>query len=207
VQALRGGPAVLERREAILTSLAEVLDEGRKQGARGAQASTLTAEALVGATLGIVHARLQRREREPLTSLAGELMGLIVLPYLGPAAARRERARDCTSPSGDVDSAASDLGRDPLADLPMRVTYRTARVLECVAEQPGISNRGVADRAGISDQGQVSKLMARLQRLGLVHNRGEGHVKGEPNVWQLTPLGCEVTRRLHSHRPREVSEA
>jgi AcrR family transcriptional regulator/DNA-binding MarR family transcriptional regulator len=209
VHALRGGPEVLERREAILMQLAEILDEGRGQSARAAQATSLTAEALVGALFGIVHARLQRREREPLIALLGELMALIALPYLGPAAARREqgRARERTAPSSVVDSISSGLGRDPLADLPMRVTYRTARVLECIAEQPGISNRGVADRAGISDQGQVSKLLARLQRLGLVHNQGEGHVKGEPNAWQLTPLGGEVTRRLRSHRPREVTEA
>ncbi len=41
----------------------------------------------------------------------------------------------------------------------MRLTYRTARVLEGVAGEPGISNRVVAEHAGISDPGQVSKLL------------------------------------------------
>jgi hypothetical protein len=69
-------------------------------------------------------------------------------------------------------------------------------VLECVAEQPGISNRAVADRAGISDQGQISKLMARLERLGLTANTGAGHAKGEPNAWRLTPVGQQEAQRL-----------
>ena len=60
VQALRGGPRVLERREAILAQLAAVVDEGRSEGARGAECTPLTAEGLVGAAFWIVYARLLR---------------------------------------------------------------------------------------------------------------------------------------------------
>jgi DNA-binding MarR family transcriptional regulator len=83
-----------------------------------------------------------------------------------------------------------------LREVPMRLTYRTARVLECIGEQSGISNRMVADRAGVSDQGQISKLLARLERLGLAANGVVGHAKGEPNAWSLTPLGQKVIQRL-----------
>jgi DNA-binding IclR family transcriptional regulator len=86
----------------------------------------------------------------------------------------------------------------------MRLTYRTAQVLECIAGEPGISNRVVAERAGISDQGQISKLLARLERLGLLVNCGEGHAKGEPNAWTLTALGLEVAQRLGSGRDEKV---
>ena len=48
IQTLRGGPAVLERREQVIARLAEVLDEGRMQSAHGAQCTPLTAEGLVG---------------------------------------------------------------------------------------------------------------------------------------------------------------
>ena len=58
---------------------------------RAARCTPLTAEGLVGAAFGIVYARLLKGQREPLTELLGELMGMIVLPYLGPAAARREQ--------------------------------------------------------------------------------------------------------------------
>jgi DNA-binding MarR family transcriptional regulator len=82
----------------------------------------------------------------------------------------------------------------------MRLTYRTARVLDCVADTPGISNRAVADHAGVSDQGQISKILARLERLGLLTNTGEGHAKGEANAWRLTPLGECVTAQLNLGR-------
>jgi hypothetical protein len=78
----------------------------------------------------------------------------------------------------------------------MRLTYRTARVLEVVAAHPGASNRLVAEHAGIADQGQVSKLLARLAGLELMHNTGEGHARGERNAWRLTPRGEEIERAL-----------
>jgi DNA-binding MarR family transcriptional regulator len=78
----------------------------------------------------------------------------------------------------------------------MRITYRTVRVLVTIAEYPGASNRKVAAQAGISDQGQVSKLLARLEHLGLVENRGAGPVKGAPNAWQLTPRGERVQQAI-----------
>jgi AcrR family transcriptional regulator len=202
VQSLRGGMEVLGRREELMARLARVVDEGRFEGARAGGCTPLTAEGVVGAALTIVYARLLREERKPLTGLLGELMEMIVLPYMGAAAARRERARRAPVVSrarrGAV-SAPPVPGRavaDPLEGLSMRLTYRTARVLEGVAECPGASNRRVAERAGIHDPGQVSKLLARLERLGLLANDGEGHAKGEPNAWHLTALGERVTAQL-----------
>ena len=201
VQALRGGPQVQARRERTLTRLAKVIDEGRDEGSRTADCTPLTAEGLVGAAFGILYARLNREQRKPLTSLLGELMGMIVLPYQGPAAARGERARPLprvTAPQASPALLGLALADgDPLQVLPMRVTYRTARVLECIERQPAASNRDVADNAGVKDPGQISKLLARLERLGLVENAGEGaHAKGEPNAWALTPLGKQVAQRL-----------
>jgi AcrR family transcriptional regulator/DNA-binding MarR family transcriptional regulator len=198
VQALRGGPQVLERREEILARLARVLDEGRDAGVRSGDRAPLTAEGLVGAALTIVYTRLLRRDHEPLGDLLGELTSMIVLPYLGSAAARRERERPLPAPPMSGASGVSrQSGRDPLQEVPMRLTYRTARVLVCIAEQPGINNRVVAEQAGVADQGQISKLLARLERLGLTENRGIGHAKGEPNAWRLTALGQQVAQRLN----------
>ena len=200
VQALRGGSQLLGRREEILAGLARVVDEGRLEGGRGGGGCTpLTAEGVVGAAFAIVYARLLRGEREPLMGLLGELMGMIVLPYRGVAAARRELAQPVSGGSvgapGDQAAPGGAVG-DPLQGVSMRLTYRTARVLESVAACPGGSNREVAERAGIHDPGQVSKLLARLERLGLLVNTGEGHAKGEPNAWSLTPTGLRVVQRL-----------
>ena len=82
----------------------------------------------------------------------------------------------------------------------MRLTYRTVRVLMAIDALGGRgsrpSNRQVATAAGISDPGQISKLLARLQALDLVGKTGGDHAKGEPNAWALTPLGRDVTRTL-----------
>ncbi len=205
VQSLRGGPDVLKRREGILARLAGVLDEGRHERSRGGGVTELTAEGLIGASLTIVHARLQRREdAPPLTSLTGALMSMIVLPYLGAAAARRELARTVPAAAPrPVDQGESypppTPNGDPLAGVPMRLTYRTALVLGCIAEEPGASNRVIGDHAGVSDQGQISKLLARLERLGLAANTGDGHSKGEPNAWWLTPKGLQVEHGIRAH--------
>ncbi len=207
VQALRAGPLVSERREAVLARLAAAVDEGREGGARGKGLTPLTAEGLVGAAFAIVYPRLPRGESEPLTGLLGELMAMIVLPYLGPAAARRERAR----PTPDAPAVASGTrsvarsARDPLADVNLRLTHRTATVLEGIAElgRRGAdpSNRQVAAFAGVTDPGQISKLLRRLERLGLLVNTGAGHAKGEPNGWALTEKGQRVAHSIRMHAP------
>lgn len=161
-----------------------------------------------GAAFAIVYARLLRGEHEPMRGLSGELMGMIVLPYLGPAAARREQARAAPSALPAQGSPAGNgagdrlvvarAERDPLEGIPMRLTYRTARVLEDIAEHPGVSNRLIAEYAGITDQGQVSKLLARLERLGLIENTGPGHARGERNAWRLSPTGVRVTQSIRT---------
>jgi DNA-binding IclR family transcriptional regulator len=86
----------------------------------------------------------------------------------------------------------------------MRVTYRTARVLAAIGERPGASNREVADQAGIVDQGQISRLLSRLESRGLVVNQGAGGglgggvgaTRGTANAWVLTPRGEQVQRGL-----------
>jgi hypothetical protein len=81
----------------------------------------------------------------------------------------------------------------------MRLTYRTVRVLTFIGEHPDASNREVAEGSGISDQGQISKLLTRLDRLELISNTGYGQVKGASNAWHLTERGAQVERAT---RPR-----
>jgi AcrR family transcriptional regulator len=204
VQALQGGGAVLGRREEILVRLVRVVDGGRFESTRARDLTPLTAEGVVGGVLAILYARVVKREQASLRALLGELMGMILLPYVGSAAARRELVRPAPAPVTGAQwrSVRSSRGEsDPLDGVRMRLTYRTARVLEGVGEYPGASNREVATYAGISDQGQVSKLLARLKGLGLLVNRCEGHLKGEPNAWELTARGKLVTQGISAHLP------
>src|SRR5262249_8314708 len=133
-----------------------------------------------------------------LTDLYGELLGMILLPYLGAAAARRDQTRSVPQNTGTPPSKPVRMPRsgDPLEGVQMRMTYRTARVLEVAAQSPGASNREIAERAGIADQGQVSKLLARRERLGLLVNNGESHTKSERNVWVLTARGERVAHGI-----------
>jgi DNA-binding MarR family transcriptional regulator len=62
-------------------------------------------------------------------------------------------------------------------------------VLSAIADYPGASNREVAERAGVVDQGQISKLLARLEARGLIAKIGEGRTRGAPNAWRLTERG------------------
>jgi AcrR family transcriptional regulator len=200
VQSARGSRRVLEVREEILARLAVAL-EGSLD-ARVTETPPLTAEGLIGAALAIVYKRLLAGVRSPLRDLHGDLMGVIVLPYLGSAAADRERKRRPPQPVERplVKGAAPrrvSVREDPLSEVPMRLTYRTARVLQTAAQHPGVSNRLLGEGAGIADQGQVSKLLARLQRLGLMENTGEGQARGERNAWTLTQLGERVIEQLN----------
>jgi AcrR family transcriptional regulator/DNA-binding MarR family transcriptional regulator len=187
LDALAAGSPVLERRARLLESLAAVVDGGRSEPG-AAEAPPLSAEGVVGAVLSVVHARMLDRDRRPLIELLNPLMGMIVLPYLGHAAAEEELRR----PLPRMPRKRSKVVGDPLDGLGMRLTYRTLRVLGAIAADPGASNRRVADGAGVQDQGQISKLLTRLEALGLIANSGHGQAKGEPNAWSLTAKGKEV---------------
>jgi AcrR family transcriptional regulator len=192
VGALGAGAPALERRARVLAFLIAAVDEGRLEARRGAGPPPLTAEGVVGAVCSVLHTRLAGNDRTGLVQLANPLMSMIVLPYLGTAAARAELRRP--APRARPKAAAPESDGDLLKELGMRITYRTLRVLLAAAASPGASNRQIGEHAGIPDQGQISKLLHRLRRLGLVEN-GSGPVEpGGPNAWRLTPRGEAVER-------------
>jgi AcrR family transcriptional regulator len=200
VEALRAGPRVQEARAKVLGRLADALQHDGTRAGSGRVLPPLTGEGVVGAVLGVVHTRMSAGRPGRMLDLLSPLMGMLVLPYLGSAAAQRELERPASRPARGSGKRAgiaqASSGGDPLAGLSMRVTGRTLLVVNAVGEHPGGSNREVADMAGVSDQGQISKLLTRLERLGLVLNTGEGHLKGEANAWRLTPRGEEIQHAI-----------
>jgi AcrR family transcriptional regulator len=205
VGSLGAGPKALERRYRGIAQIIALVDEGRKESKPGAELPPLTAEGIVGGVLSVLHTRLLacppptlggppkgQDDRGSLRDLTGSLMSMIVLPYLGPAAARKEFARPVPTrqPAGRVTAG------DPLRDVGMRLTYRTVRVLQSVAANPGSSNREIGIGAGMEDQGQISKLLARLQRLDLIQNTRSASARGAPNAWGLTERGWNVQRAI-----------
>jgi AcrR family transcriptional regulator len=213
VGSLGAGARALERRRVVLAGIVAVVDEGRGESKTGREPTPLVAEGAVGGVLSILHARLPAvppqpavardpatgvppppRENESLLALTGPLMSMIVLPYLGPAAARRELQR----PVPERRAQGPRPGGDPLRDIGLRLTYRTVRALSAIAERPGSSNREIGQAAGIADQAQISKLLSRLERLELAHNTGLGPGTGAPNMWTLTQRGQAIHRSIVS---------
>jgi len=194
VEALGAGERVLERRADVLDELADVIDRGRFVSSAASEPPDVTGEGVVGAIFAVLHTRLLEGDQQPLTDLLAPFMSMIVLPYLGARAANAELSRPALRARRNGHSRAFALRKDPLEGLNMRLTYRTVRVLMVIAEHPGASNREIAEGSGIADQGQISKLLARLARLSLVQNHGGGQEKGAPNAWHLTARGAQVER-------------
>jgi AcrR family transcriptional regulator len=197
VDSLAAGPEALERRARVVDALVSAVDRGRREASAPNGLGRVTAEGVVGAVLGVLYTRLREPQPKALLPLRGQLMSMIVLPYLGPDAAAAELAR--RAPRTRRRARSQD---DPLKRLDMRLTYRTMRVLAAVGARPGLNNRQIARDAGVADQGQMSKLLTRLESLGLIANGGESQVRGEPNMWRLTQRGQELEQAIRAREER-----
>jgi AcrR family transcriptional regulator len=193
VEALAAGSRVLERRAEVLEVLQGAVDEGREGMQDGRELPPLTGEGIVGAAFGVIHARLLQSQPAPLSELLNPLTATIVLPYRGHDAAEQELARTAkpalthASPRHGTRPPAQPVGaRSQFADF--RPTQRTQMVLAAIAAHPGANNREIADAAEITDQGQISKLLSRLEGVGLIENTG-GETQGIPRAWRLTLHG------------------
>jgi AcrR family transcriptional regulator/DNA-binding MarR family transcriptional regulator len=210
VHAAGGGPRVLERRSRVMAQLCGVIDRGRSEVSGSRVPGPVVAEGVVGAVLAVLYTRLLARGAgstggyaepggEPsLIELHGELMSLIVLPYLGASVARKQLGRPAPPPPRRQPAIERlPAGRSTLEEPGARFTYRTVRVLRAIAELPAGSNREVAERAGIVDQGQISKILTRLEYQGLVVNRGaSAAARGTPNSWWLSERGEALEQEL-----------
>jgi AcrR family transcriptional regulator/DNA-binding MarR family transcriptional regulator len=221
VHAAGGGPRVLELRSRTIAQLCEVVDRGCAEVNRGRAPGPVVAEGVVGAVIAVLYTRLLGErddgdkarlvgEELGLIELHGELMSLIMLPYLGASAARKELDRPPPPPARAQTRPLESLAqaRPELPPRGARLTYRTVRVLRAIAELPAGSNREVAERAGIVDQGQISKILTRLEYQGFVVNRGgSGSARGTPNAWWLTERGEQLEQELSEHPVGEHDEA
>jgi AcrR family transcriptional regulator len=203
-------PGTIARRREVLAKLTEIIDEGRSVAPAGTDPPPWCAESVVGGVLAVIQVHLLEENPEPLTTLLSPLMSVIVLPYLGQPAARKElgrRVRDAARAKRQ-----SENPHEGVRDLDMRVTYRTLRVLAAIAAAPGISNRKVAEAAGVRDAGQISKLLARLERRGLIRKTRNGRLEGRSNAWTVTSRGeafdgARGTRRLMNVIPSVIADS
>jgi DNA-binding MarR family transcriptional regulator len=181
----------LTARQRLLGVLTLLLDEaptetqaspvsGLAAQAQASPVSGLTAELIAGGVMSVIRARMDEPDGEPFVELGPSLISFIAVQYGGAAAAGPlPRPRE-HAPAWEISSAAQ---------LPIRATHRTTQVLRAIGHAPYANNREVAEAAGIADEGQASKLLARLERRGVIENVGVGATRGEPNAWLLTESG------------------
>jgi len=228
VEALRAGPGVCERRAQVSKQLADAVHEtGMRAHDRGQGDGppALTGEGIVGGVFGVIHTRVSapgwgegapgrvrangsrsgvpaRLAEQPLAELLGPLMALIMLPYVGMKAARKElsapalRMRSASEAAVRV-TAAEMSGA--LKDLPAPITELTVRTIMVIAEMNGRgihpSNNDLCWATGDTNKGQMSKLLSRLQGLDLIENTSpNGNGQGGANAWRLAARGRELER-------------
>ncbi len=205
VEALSAG-RVLSRRAAVLEGLAGVIDRGREDARAPKGLPVLVGEGVVGATFGVVHARLLAPRPGPLIGLLGQLMATIVLPYRGSAAAMKELERPIPRPAARTPRRDGDgFSRRPVASaspVDYRLTVRTQMALAAVGGRPGLNNREISEVIGLSDQGQISRMLKRLAGQGLVEN-AQAHASRQVKAWRLTKDGEAV---IDAHRPLKQAQ-
>ncbi len=211
VEALACGPLVLERRARMLEDLAGLIEAHAGREAGGMPTSPLMAEGVIGAVCGVIHARLLEEDRAPLVGLLGGLMAMIALPYRGHDGAARELARAPLKRNGRAADRRGGVSRDRDGGVAgsavlsgFRPTVRTFGVLSSIGAHPGLNNREVSRLAGVSDQGQISRLLWRLEDQGLVENTG-GSAQGTPKAWSLKALGAQALQASSPHDTRSES--
>jgi AcrR family transcriptional regulator len=197
VDALAGPPAALEHRAKLLQPLVSLVDGVRDTLPADRQPPAVTAEAAVVSVAGILHARLVANHAPPFIGLLGELASLVVTPFLGPEEAI-EAARLGDERSRVLAEERSIRPLRPRVPIPKQLHHaRASRARACVlyvAENPGASNKKIANGIGIKHLGQASTLLSRLERLEVLTKRAGG--AGRPNAWTLSPHGEEIVRSL-----------
>ncbi len=120
VEALAAGPAAIERRNAVMSTLAEFLHTGAET-VGAVHAPRLTAETIVGGIYEVVYSRVLQGKTKELPELLPDLAYSIMLPYLGHAAAELNagplradasaaRAHEASAGGGSAATDALDSG-------------------------------------------------------------------------------------------------
>jgi predicted transcriptional regulator/AcrR family transcriptional regulator len=202
VHSAQAGPGVLAARSEVLDRLARVLDDERAPSR--SYPPPLTAQAVVSGALGVLHERLSKPNPGALLELSNPLMSFIVLPFLGAHAARGELRRPVDAATAEQHSVPFDLLPDSGKDLN---DHRTVLVMRVLAGEPGPSNREVGLRAGVKDQGHISRLLARMVRFGLIENTRDARTRGGASAWRLTASGVELEAAIRREATAAASMA
>ncbi len=188
--------AALRCKQRVLGVLTVLMDDGSPQAIAEVMCEPeLTAELLIGGVFSVIRTRLLKGDGGALVELAPSMMSFIVRPYLGRAAAEAELAGYSLA-AGRAPSGAAECPTPSAAASPVPITHRTTLVLGAITRAPRSSNREIAAAAGIGDEGQISHLLRRLARRGLIAKVAPRSGSRRENAWLLTPSGRRVIELL-----------
>jgi AcrR family transcriptional regulator/DNA-binding MarR family transcriptional regulator len=120
----------------------------------------------------------------------------------------KRRGTQIVRPAGEENKSLGreggrDLSAGRISGPAFRMTVLTHEVLTAISnlsgQGPNPCNRALARAAGVKDEAQISRLLARLEGHGLLENTGGPAAGG--NAWRLTDLGQRVTRDLSLNPP------
>ncbi|MGN6257569.1 MAG: TetR/AcrR family transcriptional regulator [Solirubrobacterales bacterium] len=196
VESASAGTWSLRYREARLLALAKLIVDAWDP-APGAATYPQAAPSVMASVLALLQSHLLAERPEPLLSLLGPVMAIVTGPYLSRSAVlaeveKTERLAGIMIGNAPLDS----LPETEIPDFLLNPRAQRARqALLHLVENGGSSNREVAEAIGIGSHTQISTLLSRLLRLGLLvkHPGRPGH----PNRWEATKLGVRVSRALN----------
>ncbi len=203
VESLAGGPVVLAHRERVVSTFRELVVT--RIAGEVPHAWPLAAEGMFASVMGVVHARLTGPEPDTLLRLLAPLMATLMAPFSDPLELELEVSRSEELAQSILGRRAShqapDTGRWPHVHDPglpaMLASRRSRRAHACVlfiAANPGASNLQVAAALNVAHPSQISALLSRLAREGILTRRSEG--PGRRNAWQLTEPGTNALKHL-----------
>ncbi len=181
-------PRTEAARRQSMSRLATIVHDGY-DGARcevGERARAQAAMGATGALWEVVRQHLADRDPErPIRELAGPAIFLVLVPYVGRAAAMRLAT--------DPPVLTLSGPRPPTVERSAgRLTELTQQSLLFLRDRPLASNIEVAEGIGVKHASQMSRHLRRLAKEQLV----VGSRVGRCNSWSLTEHGAQVVAAL-----------
>lgn len=93
VEVLAAGPQAVERRNEVMRVFAEMVRMAAEADGGGLSPPELTAETIVGGIYEVVYSRVIQGQTSVVLGLLPDLSYSLMLPFIGPAAAKRESAK------------------------------------------------------------------------------------------------------------------
>ena len=186
--------AAVRCEQRLLGVLTVLLDDGSPQAiAETMSEPQLTSELVIGGVFSLLRTHIANPDNHPeaLVGLAPCLLAFIIRPYIGHAGTAAQLGR----PAAPTEHLPAQAVEFPLPS-PVPVTRRTRLVLDAIASAPRSNNREIATAARIVDDGQISHLLQRLARRGLIVKVAPRSGSRRANAWLLTPSGQRVVELL-----------